>query len=61
MPPDRQPVLALVKRRRLDDALKVALGFRQPANPQQYHTHTPIGEHDACRVADLLGYCRGTL
>ena len=61
MPPVRQPVLVLVKRRRLDDALKVALRFRQPANPEQYHTHTPIGEHDACRVADLLGYCPGTL
>src|SRR5215831_908151 len=61
MPPDRQPVLVLEKRRILDDALKVALRFRQPASPEQYHTHTPIGEHDACRVADLLGYCPGTL
>jgi hypothetical protein len=61
MPPGRQPAPALVKKRRLDDALKVALRFRQPANPEQYHTHTPIGEHDACRVADLLGYRPGTL
>ena len=35
--------------------------LRQPASPEQYHTHTPIGEHDASHVADLLGYCSGTL
>jgi hypothetical protein len=45
----------------MDDALKVALRLRQPANPEQYHTYTPIGEHDACHVADLSGYCPGTL
>src|SRR4029077_5636074 len=61
MPPGWQPVLVLVKRRRLDDALKVAPRLCQPTNPEQYHSRTPIGEHDARRVADLLGYCAGTL